>query len=293
LSAGAGVAAVLLLAALSVLSGEIQGPHLVMLLLFSAAAFEAAGGMSAAMLHYPAAAESARRISELAAADPPVAEPLIAAAAPLEYSLNCREVNFSYGENMILRGFALHIPVGGRVALTGRSGSGKSSLAEILLRFREYDGSISLGGRELKEYAADDLRHVISALSQQPHLFNTTIRENITLANPGASAEQIAAVVYDAALDVWIESLPEGLNTRVGEGGCEISGGEARRVALARTLLKDVPFYLLDEPTEGLDAVTEQLLLARIDKRLTGKSLLLITHRPAPLQIVDRVVSMG
>lgn len=293
LSAGAGVVAVLLLAALAVVSGEIEGPHLVMLLLFSAAAFEAAGGMAAAMLSYPAAAESARRIIELADATPSVADPLTPAVLPCEYSLNCRNVNLSYGENQVLKGIDLQIPAGGRVALTGPSGSGKSSLAEILLRFREYAGSISFAGRELQEYAADDLRRVISALPQQPHLFNSTIRENITVANPDASAEEIAAVVHAAALDVWIESLPEGLNTRVGEGGCEISGGEARRVALARTLLKDVPFYILDEPTEGLDAATELLLLARLDKRLTGKSLLLITHRPAPLQIVDRVFRLS
>lgn len=293
LSAGAGVVAVLLLAALAVVSGEIEGPHLVMLLLFSAAAFEAAGGMAAAMLSYPAAAESARRIIELADATPSVADPLTPAVLPCEYYLNCRNVNLSYGENQVLKGIDLQIPAGGRVALTGPSGSGKSSLAEILLRFREYAGSISFGGRELQEYAADDLRRVISALPQQPHLFNSTIRENITVANPDASAEEIAAVVHAAALDVWIESLPEGLNTRVGESGCEISGGEARRVALARTLLKDVPFYILDEPTEGLDAATELLLLARLDKRLTGKSLLLITHRPAPLQIVDSVFRLS
>lgn len=292
LSAGVGSVAVLLLAALSVLSGEIEGPHLVMLLLFSTAAFEASGGMAAAMLSYPAAAESARRIIELADATPSVADPITLATPPAEYSLTCRGVDFSYGENRVLEGFNLQIPSGSRVALAGRSGCGKSSLAEILLRFREYQGSISFGGRELKEYAGDDLRSCISALPQQPHLFNTTIRENITVANPHASAEEIAAVVYAATLDVWITSLPEGLDTRVGEGGSQISGGEARRVALARTLLKDVPFYILDEPTEGLDAATEQLLLTRLDKRFKGKSLLLITHRPAPLQIVDSVVSL-
>jgi ATP-binding cassette subfamily C protein CydC len=292
LSAGTGVAAVLMLASLAVISGEIEGPHLVMLLLFSAAAFEAAGGMAAAMLHYPAAAESARRIVELSGAVPSVAEPLTAAAAPSEFSLNCRSVNFSYGENKVLNDFALQIPAGGRVALVGPSGSGKSSVAEILLRFREYEGSISFGGRELKEYAADELRCFISALPQKPHLFNSTIRENIIVANPEASAAEIADVVYAAVLDAWVSTLPQGLETRVGEGGSEISGGEARRIALARALLKDVPFYILDEPTEGLDAVTEQQLLVRLDKRLTGKSLLLITHRPAPLAIVDRVVRM-
>ncbi len=292
LSSGAGVAAVLILASGAVLGGDIQGPHLVMLLLFSAAAFEATGGMSAAMLYYPAAAESARRIIELADADQPVAEPAIPALPPLEFSLHCREVSFSYAENQVLNGFELHIPAGDRVALTGRSGVGKSSVAELLLRFREYEGSIRFGGRELRDYAADDLRSSISALPQKPHLFNSTIRENIMVANPEASAEELAEVVFDTVLDEWIAALPEGLDTRVGEEGSEISGGEARRVALARALLKDAPFYILDEPTEGLDAATEKLLLARIDKRLKGKSLLLITHRPAPLRIVDRVVTL-
>jgi len=267
--------------------------HLVMLLLFSAAAFEASSSMSAAMLQYPAAVASARRILELAESPPPVPEPLLPLALPADGSLSLHNVSFAYGANQVLRGFSLEIPAGGRVALTGRSGSGKSSVVELLLRFREYDGSILFGGRELKEYAADDLRSVISALPQQPHLFNATLRENIVVAHPAATADEIAAVVHDAALDIWIESLPEGLETRVGEGGGEISGGEARRVALARTLLKDVPFYLLDEPTEGLDAATEQLLLARLDKRLKGKSLLLVTHRPGPLRIVDRIVRMG
>lgn len=292
LSAGAGVAAVLLLASLSVLSGEIQGPHLVMLLLFSAAAFEASGGMSAAMMHFPAAAESARRILEIADADSPVPEPLTPAGAPADFSLRCRKLTFSYGENLVLKGFDLDLPPGGRVALTGRSGIGKSSAAEILLRFREYQGSATFGCRELKEYAADDLRSCISALPQQPHIFNSTIRENIIVANPEASAEEIASAIHAAVLDEWVAGLPDGLETRTGEGGAAISGGEARRVALARALLKDAPVYILDEPTEGLDAATEAKLLARLDQRLKGKSLLLITHRPQPLGIVDKVIRM-
>jgi ATP-binding cassette subfamily C protein CydC len=293
LSAGAGGAAVLLLASLSTIAGEIQGPHLVMLLLFSAAAFEASNGISAALLQFPAAAESARRILELADADPPVPEPSAATGALADFSLSCRNLNYSYSDNQVLKGFDLDIPQGSRVALTGRSGTGKSTVAEILLRFREYGGSVMFGNRELKEYASDDLRGFISALPQHPHMFNSTIRENITVSNPEASEQEIAGVIYDAVLDDWIAGLPDGLETRVGEGGREISGGEARRVALARTLLKNVPFYILDEPTEGLDAATEVKLLSRLDQRLTGKSLLLITHRPAPLKIVDRTVEIS
>jgi len=293
LAAGGGVAAVLLLAALAVLAGAIEGPHLVMLLLFSTAVFEASGSMSAAMLQFPAAAESARRILELAESPPPVPEPRQPVELPVDTSLSLRNVSFAYADNQVLQGFCLEIPAGGRVALTGRSGSGKSSVVELLLRFREYDGSILFGDRELQEYASEDLRRVISALPQQPYLFNATLRENIVVAHPAATADEIADVVHAAALDVWVDSLPQGLETRVGEAGGEISGGEARRVALARALLKNVPIYLLDEPTEGLDAATEQLLLARLDRYLKGKSLLLVTHRPGPLQIVDRVVTLA
>lgn len=292
LAAGAGVTAVLLLSSRAVISGGLPGPDLVMLLLFAAAAFESAGGMAAAMMHYPAAAESARRILEIAEAANPVGEPSEAAAVPAEFSIYGTKVQFSYGNNVVLRDFDLDLPFGSRVALIGRSGSGKSSLVEILLRFREYSGSIVLGGRELREYGADELRRSIAALPQEPHIFNTTIRENIILSNPEASAEEIAGVVHTAVLDEWLERLPDGLETRTGEGGREISGGEARRIALARTLLKDVPLYILDEPTEGLDSATEAKLLERLDRRLQGRSLLLITHRPEPLGIVDRIVRL-
>ncbi len=294
LSAGAGAAALLLVCTAQVNAGALTGPQLVMLLLFSAALFEAAGGMPAAMQLLPAAAASAGRITELTAAALPVAEPLLPQVLPTGFALSLQDVSFSYaGDNQVLSGFNLELPQGARVALTGDSGSGKSTVAEILLRFRDYQGSITLGGRELKTLAADDLRLLIAALPQKPHIFNTTIRENLRLARPEASAAEIAAVVYDAVLDEWIARLPDGLDTRVGEGGSAVSGGEARRIAVARTLLKDAPLVILDEPTEGLDAGTEQKLLERIDCRLQGKSLLVITHRPAPLAIVDRVVRMG
>ena len=293
LAAGTGGAALLLVCAAQVHAGELTGPQLVMLLLFAAAVFEAAGGMPAALQLLPAAAESCRRITELSAAELPVAEPLSPQALPDSFSLSMQNVSFSYdGDREVLCGFNLELPPGSRVALTGDSGSGKSTVAEVLLRFRDYRGSITLGGRELQSLAADDLRLLIAALPQQPHIFNTTIRENILLANPQATAADIVSVLHDAMLDEWVATLPDGLDTRVGEGGCAVSGGEARRIAVARTLLKDAPLVILDEPTEGLDSETERKLLERIDRRLHGKSLLIITHRPAPLAIVDRVVRM-
>jgi ATP-binding cassette subfamily C protein CydC len=266
---------------------------MVMLLLFSAAVFEATGGISVAMHLLPAAAASAERITELSAAKPPVAEPASPLPLPTEFSLNLNNVTFSYdGISQVLSGLTFELPAGSRVALTGASGSGKSTVAEILLRFRDYHGSITIGGTELRSLSADELRQVIAFLPQKPHLFNTTIRENILLAKPGATDTELTALLRDTMLDVWVEKLPEGLETRVGEGGCAVSGGEARRIALARALLKDAPLVILDEPTEGLDTETERVLLERVGRRLNGKSLLLISHRPAPLALADRVIIM-
>lgn len=293
LAAGAGGAALLLVGAAEVHAGLLSGPELVMLLLFAAAVFEATGGMPTALQLLPAAAASAGRITALSAAELPVAEPQSPQELPATYALSLKNVSFSYdGDKPALTDFTLQLPPGARIALTGDSGSGKSTLAEILLRFRDYRGSITLGGRELRTLAADDLRLLIAALPQRPHLFNTTIRENILLARPQASAEELAAVVHDAVLDEWVARLPAGLDTRVGEEGSAVSGGEARRIAVARTLLKDAPLVILDEPTEGLDSDTERKLLERIDLRLKGKSLLLITHRQLPLAIVDRIITL-
>ena len=292
--AGLGVAAVLLFGSAAVVNRAIDGPQLVMLLLFSAAAFEGAGGMPAALQLLPGAQQAARRITELAASPLPVPEPTDPAAVPRDMDLVMAGVSFAYDPACpVLCNFDLELPPGGRVAIVGPSGVGKSTLGELLLRFRDYEGSITLGGTELRRFAGDDLRSLVAVAPQNPHLFNATIRENILLARPSAGDDELQGVLHAAALDSWVAALPEGLETRVGEGGCAVSGGEARRIALARALLKDAPLLILDEPTEGLDAGTEQLVLQRLLGYLPGRSLILITHRPACLSLVDRVVRLG
>jgi ATP-binding cassette subfamily C protein CydC len=176
------------------------------------------------------------------------------------------------------------------VALAGPSGVGKSSVVELLLRFRDYGGSITIGGTELRGLASDDLRRLMAVVPQRPHLFNTTIRDNILLAHPAATDEQLQRALADAALTEWVAKLPQGLETRVGEGGSAVSGGEARRIALARALVQDAPLLILDEPTEGLDLATERLVVARLDERLQGKTVLIVTHRPACLALAGSVV---
>jgi len=293
LCAGLGLTGVLIGAGSAVGSGTLAGPLLVMLLLFAAAAFEATAGMPGALQLLPGCRASIRRIRELADAPLPVPEPADPLALPADYEIEFKEVSFAYDPaRPVLQNFSCHVRSGERLALAGPSGCGKSTIAELLLRFRPYSGEISIGGTEAKNLASDDLRSLIAAVPQRPHLFNSTLRDNLLLANPDANETQLQQVLADACLTDWVANLPEGLETRVGEGGSAVSGGEARRIALARALLKDAPILILDEPTEGLDLDTEEKVVTRLAARLTGKTVLIITHRPACLKLADRVIWM-
>jgi len=273
-------------------AGQLAGPNLVMLLLFSAATFEAVGPLAHSLQLIPATSEAIRRIRELADAPLPLPEPLQPQTAD-----SCRivldQVSCSYGDGQsVLEQFSLTINPGERVAVVGPSGSGKSTLIELLLRFRPYQGTITIGGVELRESSSDELARMVAAVPQQPHLFNSTIRENILLGRE-ISDEQLHAALSDSGLAEWVATLPQGLDTPVGETGSAVSGGEARRIALARALVANAPVLLLDEPTEGLDGATEQTVVERLKVRLQGTTLLVVTHRPACLQLAERIVRIG
>lgn len=293
LCASLGLAGVLCAAGAAVAHGVLAGPVLVMLLLFAAASFEAAAGMPSALQLLPGCLESIRRIRELADAPHPVTEPTLPAELPSGHDIILRDVHFAYdAARTLLKDFSLRIAEGERVALVGPSGCGKSSVAELLLRFRPYTGSITIGGRELSSLASDDLQKMITVVPQRPHLFNSTIRANLLLAAPEANDEMLMQSLEDAGLAEWVQSLPQGLDTPVGEGGSAVSGGEARRLSLARALLKDAPLVILDEPTEGLDLATEERVVTRLLTALAGKTVLIITHRPTCLKLAERIVRM-
>jgi ATP-binding cassette, subfamily C, bacterial CydC len=271
---------------------QVSGPQLVMLLLFTAAVFEGVGPLSHALQLLPATIQSVERIRELADAPPALPESEIF-IQPEGYRIELQGVSCSYGGGpAVLEQFCLTLAEGERVAVVGVSGSGKSTLVELLLRFRNYQGSITIGGVELRDCATDELNRLLVALPQAPHLFNATIRDNILLGRT-LSDQQLSELVEDCGLDAWIATLPLGLDTPVGETGSAVSGGEARRIALARTLVTDAPVVLLDEPTEGLDGATEQLVVQRLHKRLAGRSVLVVTHRPTVLALAQRVVRIG
>lgn len=294
LLAGSGVALVLLTGSMQVAARQIPPPYLVLLLLFSVAIFEAAALLPSALHLLPAARESASRIFELADAPIPVPDTPVQGKAPAGGGICFRDVSASYlpGET-VLKKISLTLPAGGSVVLTGSSGVGKSLLVEILLRFRDYEGSVTVGGAEIRDLPKDALLGLIAALPQRPHLFNGSIRENILLGNASADEEQLQQALVDSALDSWVSALPQGLETQVGLNGSAVSGGEARRIALARALLKDAPILLLDEPTEGLDAATEREVVSRLKERLRGRgglTMLVVSHRPACLALGDSVI---
>jgi len=282
-----------LLAVPLLVSGVLQPPELPMLALFVLASFEAVLPLPRALQALGEALAAARRLFEIIDAEPAVQPPVGPSPVPEDSSLHIRALEFRYDQAApwVLKGLDLDLPEGGRLALVGASGAGKSSLVQLLVRFWEYQaGEIRLGGHDLRGYQPADLREHIAVVSQDAYLFNATVLENLLLARPDATETEVVEACKTARIHDFIVSLPEGYHTELGEAGTRLSGGQARRVAVARALLKNAPLLILDEPTEGLDAVTEQELLAAIDRLMQGRSVLLITHRLTMLaRLVDNV----
>ncbi|MEU8032505.1 ATP-binding cassette domain-containing protein [Streptomyces sp. NPDC049099] len=192
-----------------------------------------------------------------------------------------------------LQGVSLSLPPGRRVVLVGASGSGKSTLIAALMRFVPYEtGSIRLGGRELREHAGADVRRVITGMTQDAHVFQTTIRANLLPARPGATDAELREAATRARLMDWIESLPDGWDTLLGADGATMSGGQRQRLLLARALLADPPVLVLDEPTEGLDPDTAAAVLADILDATRGRTTLLVTHERAGLEAADAIATL-
>ncbi|WP_207539365.1 thiol reductant ABC exporter subunit CydC [Sabulicella rubraurantiaca] len=236
------------------------------------------------------AGAGARRLFEAADTPPPVTTPAGPAPEPEDATLALEAVEFAWAPGRpVLRGASFVLRPGERVAILGPSGSGKSSLAALLQRLRDPDaGRITLGGVELALLPPEEVRRRITVLSQHARIFDDTVAANLRIAAPEAPDAALWRALAKAGLARKVEGLPEGLETRCGEGGTLLSGGEARRLALARALLPAAPILVLDEPTAGLDAETERAFLQTLAIATEGRSLLLLTHRLTGVEQLHR-----
>ena len=204
------------------------------------------------------------------------------------------DVHFSYRpERAILKGVNITIPAGHTVAVVGSSGAGKSTLARLLFRFFDVNsGSISIDGQDLRHITQDSLRTAIGVVPQDTVLFNDTLYNNLAYGRPGASAEEVQHAARQAHLDDFISSLPDGYDTKVGERGLKLSGGEKQRVAIARVLLKNPPLLILDEATSSLDSISEQVILDALNEVSRQRTTLVIAHRLSTVRDANTILVM-
>jgi ATP-binding cassette, subfamily C, bacterial CydC len=256
------------------------------------AAFEAVGGLPRAGVLAGHAAAAAHRVLAAADAPAPVADPAQPGTAPSGSALRFDSVHFRWlpDRPAVFDGLSLDVPQGARVALLGPSGAGKSTLAALALKVAApQQGRVLLGGVDIATLAAADVRSRIGWLAQATHLFDDTIRANLLLARPDADDPALWAALDAAKIGEMVRALPDGLETWVGEGGARFSGGQGRRLVLARALLSPAPILILDEPCAGLDAETERSFLATLNEVADGRTIILITHRLTGVERLDRI----
>ena len=294
LVSGVTVCGVLVLGVAAVSGGTLTRVPLAVITLAALASFEVVTVMPAAALQLSAARASARRLGAVLDAPCPVTEPARPRplpAGPLHVRLRGVRVRYAADAPLALDGFELDLAPGRRVGLVGPAGAGKSTVAAVLLRFCEpAGGSVTLGGADLAGYRADDVRKIIGGCLQDSHIFAGTIRDNLCLARPGATDDELAEAAARARLLPWIRGLPLGWDTPVGARGAAMSGGERQRLVLARALLADPAVLILDEPTAHLDPETRAALTADLLEVTEGRTTLLITHDLDGLDRLDEIV---
>jgi ATP-binding cassette subfamily B protein len=219
--------------------------------------------------------------------------PDVQAFAPERFDVELRDVRFRYSpsQSLLFDGFSLRVEAGSRVGLVGRSGGGKTTITRLLLRFVDIeDGAIRIGGQRIDGIPQAELRRAISYVPQDPSMFHRTVADNIRLGRPGASDADVRRAAQAAHAAEFIETLPDGYRTLVGERGVKLSGGQRQRVAIARAILKDAPILILDEATSSLDSESEALIQEAIWSLMAGRTAIVIAHRLSTVRRMDRLV---
>ncbi|UZI30063.1 thiol reductant ABC exporter subunit CydD [Streptomyces sp. VB1] len=278
----------------AVQDGRLSGVALAVVVLTPLAAFEAVTGLPLAVQYRQRVARSAERVFEVLDAPVPVREPEAPAEEPASpFPLEVRGLSARYpgARHDALASLDLTLTPGRRIAVVGPSGSGKTTLAQVLLRFLDASsGTYRLGGVEASALESETVRRSVGLCAQDAHVFDSTIRENLRLARPGATDAELRDALSRARLLDWVLALPEELDTPVGEHGARLSGGQRQRLALARALLAGFPVLVLDEPAEHLDLPTADALTADLLDATRGCATVLITHRLTGLDTVDEVL---
>ncbi len=287
---------VTVLAASLVVQGHLKGVYLAVIAFVSLSSFEALTGLPQAFLQLGAIKTALTHLQTIASTKKDLSDHLETTPSSISrHTLAVRNVTVTYDTTLApaVRHVSFDLPMGKKLAIVGETGSGKSTLLSCLVRLIDYtEGSITLDGQFLTQLAVDDVRKQFSVLTQDSHLFHTTVEDNIRLGNPAAPLSEVIDAARKARIAQCIEQLDLGYDSLTGEFGAQLSFGEQRRLALARTLLKDAPILVLDEPTRGFDALLEQQFYETLPSITQGRSLLLITHRLLFMQDMDEILVM-
>ena len=294
LLSGGAVVVMLLVAIPAVRSGALVGENLAVLALLPLATYEAVVAMPAAALALGRVRGSAERVVAVLDAVDPVPDPAAPVAAPSGVvGVRVRGLRAAWpGGSDVLEGLDLDVAAGSRVGIVGPSGVGKSTLLAVLAAFLPYEGSIRLGDVELRDLTGHDVRGVVGWCPQLPHVFDTSVLENVRLARPGATDDEVRAVLDRVGLGPWLDAAPQGLDTPVGDHGALVSAGQRQRLGVARVLLGGHPVVLLDEPTEHLDEATADVVADELLDALEGRTVLWVAHRPHGLDRLDAVIRL-
>ena len=293
---GATVAGVLAVAVAAHETAALDRVLVATLALLALASFDAVAPLPVAARELFGSLAAGRRVLDLTDRQAAIRDPAVPAPAPSRsdvVTLEAVTARYAAGEDPALSGFDLRLEPGRRIALVGPSGAGKTTVVNLLLRFLDpEEGRVMIAGRDIREYRQSDVCALFALAGQDAHVFNSTIRANLAIGRPDAGDEELWSALRRARLAAWVISLPDGLDTLVGEEGAQLSGGQHQRLTIARALLSKAPVLILDEPTAHLDPETAQALMDDVFTEAGERTVLLITHRPEGLQQVDEVVAL-